>query len=105
MNENLCQTASPRVLGVYRERWRSVCVSLSLGRGGVEVSACLGQELCFILAFHCALLSPNPLGGGCERLGKCWLCWLFVSVPLLVYPLILAVLHVESLRIEHEFFF
>lgn len=47
-----------------------LCVSLSLRRGGVEVSACLGQELSFITAFHCALLSPNPLGGGCEHFKK-----------------------------------
>lgn len=47
-----------------------LCVSLSLGRGGVEVCACLGQERSFILAFHCALLSQNPLGGGCKRLKK-----------------------------------
>lgn len=36
----------------------------------MEVSACLGQELSFIPAFHCALLSPNPLGGGCEHFKK-----------------------------------
>lgn len=47
-----------------------LCVSLSLGRGGVEVSAHLGQKRSFIFAFHCALLSPNPLGGGCKRLKK-----------------------------------
>lgn len=70
LNERPCQTASPRVQGVRKERWRSVCVPLSLGRGSVEVSACLGQELSFILAFFLVHCFSIPLRWWVSRLKK-----------------------------------
>lgn len=60
LNENPCQQPPQGVGSVQCALAVCLCVSLSLGRGGVEVSACLGQELSFILAFLCALLLRTP---------------------------------------------
>jgi hypothetical protein len=50
MNENQCQTASLRVLGVYSVRWRSVYVSFS-GKSSVEVSLSIWDKNCLFPSF------------------------------------------------------